>query len=161
MHTVLELVFASGSVSAEDFVEWAALNGPWSHFVLSDFVWALQCDQLWADKVFVPVRFKTDVDVYRIEAYWKSLKDSRRVVITLQELCEIQWSLRSKPGSGRQLSDPWWQDDPTDGSPRRPTWITRFHPDGTISGHHPVPFLGGPLSQIWLDSIAWRKHSGL
>ena len=100
------------------------------------------------------MRFQIEVGatkLRRFNAYWESLKDSRRIDITLEELCGFQWSLRSKLGTGKwrsemvALSDPWWQEDPTDGSPRRPTWITRFHPDGTISGSG--VFLGGPLSQ--------------
>jgi len=133
----LEQVFAY--VSAVDLLEAAALNRYWSSLVVSDSVWSAQCQQLWSDKVYVPERFKIEAGatkLRRIQAYWESLKDSRRIAVTPEELCQFQWSSRMKGWAGPDwtCSDPWWQEEAADGSPRRRTWIRKFHPDGTTSG---------------------------
>eukprot|EP00913_Durusdinium_trenchii_P023776 g22330.t1 len=52
-----------------------------------------------ADKVYVPKKFSETKGSY-LEAYWGSLKDSRRSYITPEELCRFEWSCRMKSCAG-------------------------------------------------------------
>ena len=99
----------------------------WHDAALSDAIWAEQCDRLWRDKVFVPAKFRREAPepLRRIEAYWRSLEDSRRTHLTEEELCALRWHSRMKGWAGSSWTeiDPWWQG--------QPAAVRSFAPDGT------------------------------
>ena len=48
----------------------------------SDAVWRPLCEALWADKVYVPARFRDVRAMSRRKAYWASMLDAKRTAIT-------------------------------------------------------------------------------
>lgn len=104
----LEHVFTIAD--AETVVACLCVSRHWSESARSQTVWKQQCRTLWADKVYVPKKFSETKGSY-LEAYWGSLKDSRRSYITPEELCRFEWSCRMKScaGSDWTQQDPWWQ----------------------------------------------------
>ncbi|KXS17739.1 hypothetical protein M427DRAFT_153632 [Gonapodya prolifera JEL478] len=62
------------------------------------------------------------------QAYFGSLRDSKRQWITTEELCSFTWNFRMKDASGSHFTDldPWWNYEPA---------RTRlYNPDGTMGG---------------------------
>ena len=98
-------------LSAKDVVNAIATCSMWAGILVSDEVWADKCSLLWSDKLYVPGRFLDRAAMTRVQAFFYSKADGERCVITAEELCAFEWSVRMKAcagGSWIEL-DPWWQ----------------------------------------------------
>ncbi|KXS10617.1 hypothetical protein M427DRAFT_467474 [Gonapodya prolifera JEL478] len=100
----------------------------WRAFATEKVLWSALCDMLWEGKVFVPEKFRELRDSDPRRAYVESLIDSRRFIITKEELLFLPWHFRFKSSAGEHFTDedPWWNHLP----PR----VRRFLPDHTIEG---------------------------
>mmetsp|Transcript_115816 Transcript_115816/g.327630 ORF Transcript_115816/g.327630 Transcript_115816/m.327630 type:complete len:314 (+) Transcript_115816:70-1011(+) len=112
---------------AQDLVRSIPTSRVWESVASADSVWAEQCAQLWADKVYIPERFQ-DGNLQRIAAFWGSIHDASRTAITKEELVAFSWYSRMKgwAGFGWTEDDPWWNG--------QPATVRRYHADGTTSG---------------------------
>ena len=113
----------------EDVLPVSSVSRLFATATSSDGVWRPLCDQLWADKVYVPAEFRECSAMTRREAYMQSLADSRRTAITAEELCSFSWSYRMKGYAGGTWisSDPWHRGEEQIDS-------RCFHADGTNTG---------------------------
>merc|ERR1719210_3010953 len=105
----------------------SAVSRAWAGASVSDAVWQVQCERLWADKVYVPARFLPEAParMSRLDAFRGSVEDAARTAITAEELCEFEWSSRMKGGAGDLTSGcPWW-------TGTGPAQVRRYHADGT------------------------------
>lgn len=119
-------------VHGGDVISAIPVNPFWAEVATSDTVWSVKCAALWADKVYVPQRFLQVTShnaLRRIEAYWGSLADSRRIALSPEELCSFEWSCRMKESAGQEWTrrDPWWR------KPPQPANTRRYSADGTTS----------------------------
>ena len=113
----------------ESVLELAPVSRIFAAASVSDAVWNVFCLRLWADKVYVPSRFRERGTMSRVAAYHGSLRDAQRTAITEEELCSFVWSHRMKGHAGGSWisDDPWHRgEDDID--------VRRFHADGTTSG---------------------------
>ena len=67
------------------------------------------------------------VQGHGLHAYFMSISDSTRTLITKDELCMFDWNFRFKDGAGSLWlqEDPWWND--------RPAILRRFFPDNVMT----------------------------
>eukprot|EP00127_Corallochytrium_limacisporum_P003673 Clim_evm5s152 gene=Clim_evmTU5s152 len=83
----------------------------WRNSAESQHLWSNLCKKLWSDKVYVPEKFKKmKVEGRAKEAYFGSIKDSKRDWIRTDELCDFTWNFRFKKQAGTDWTDhdPWW-----------------------------------------------------
>mmetsp|Transcript_35077 Transcript_35077/g.74613 ORF Transcript_35077/g.74613 Transcript_35077/m.74613 type:complete len:371 (+) Transcript_35077:203-1315(+) len=120
--THLEDIFSF--LTGSEAIEGRKVSTFWRSVATSAPVWKTKCFQLWADKVYVPKKF-TEESMPWLDAYWESLKDSKRICLTTEELCSFEWSSRMKgcAGPSWQASDPWWKGQKAS--------VRKYSPDGT------------------------------
>jgi len=123
----LENVFSLAA--AESVVCSMAVSRNWMESARSEHVWKQHCTTMWADKVYVPKKFRDADGVLTsyLTSYWESLKDSKRCHIKAEELCTLEWWCRMKSSAGPEWTQrcPWWQQ----GEAQK----RRYHMDGTCS----------------------------
>ncbi|KAI9003002.1 hypothetical protein DFJ74DRAFT_647355 [Hyaloraphidium curvatum] len=115
--------------SAADLAPCARVSKAWHAAAEDQELWAPLTARLWADKVYVPERFKEMLKEGRArDAYRLSLLDSRRDHITKEELCAFTWHWRFKSAAGPPflLDDPWHLSQPA----RQRLYL----PDGRMGG---------------------------
>uniref|UniRef100_A0A7S1XVH4 F-box domain-containing protein n=1 Tax=Phaeomonas parva TaxID=124430 RepID=A0A7S1XVH4_9STRA len=113
-------------LSAAELMEASLACRFWRQACTSDYQWQHRCAALWANKVFVPSVFR-ERSMSRVQAYWGSIRDSKRSAIHEDELCSLVFYHRMKGWSGESWTtqDPWW-------SGQAPVQ-RRFHEDGTMT----------------------------
>ena len=59
-------------------------------------LWRDLCQALWAKKVYVPaaIRHMSSAQQRSKRAYFLAIADSKRTVITMEEMCRFDWSFR-------------------------------------------------------------------
>ena len=103
-------------LDARAIVRALSTSSTWHAVLASDDVWADQCALLWADKLWLPDRFRDLGAMSRMQAYHDSVVDGSRVEITVEELCAFGWHGRMKGCAGGAWtdSDPWWRGEGSD-----------------------------------------------
>jgi len=93
----------------KDILSCALVNQAWRNASVSKEVWQELCDVLWRDKVYVPQKIRELKATDPQTAYKNSIEDSKRSVITEEELCGFDWYFRFKEDEGAWYadSDPW------------------------------------------------------
>ena len=81
--------------------------------LLNDFdktIWEPLCQRLWLNKVPESWKSYTQMNVTHSQQYQLSLKDSKRTVISMKELCSYDWAFRFKRDAGDWWEglDPYW-----------------------------------------------------
>ena len=116
----------------------------WRRLALCDKRWQRLCSDLWADKKYVPLAIKNRLPA--ASAYWASLRDAERDVVSREELCSFTWAFRFKHQDlPWMLSHPFWR--------FMPLLYRRFHEDGSISAAADDPIFGRHET-IWRFAIA-------
>lgn len=94
--------------------------------------WTLLTQKLWEGKVHTE-RFAALLESDPRAAYAASFVDSKRDLLTAEELCEYDWNWRFKASAGEHFTDgdPWWH-----GCPSR---TRKYYPDGKMGGTIPRP----------------------
>lgn len=83
----------------------------WRHLAQGDPLWAPHCARLWANKMSVPDVALADGLMPRVQAYVLSIEDSKREVVTGEDLCRFTWDFRFQWNCGgiyRFTVDPSW-----------------------------------------------------
>lgn len=108
----------------------------WKSIAESDFLWEKHCWQLWKDKFTERTRSLNPIEP-SITAYYLSIEESRRIRITVDDLCSHSWNFWYKREAGNYWvnSDPYWRGL----NPMR----RYFHRDGYISADPDDPLWGG------------------
>eukprot|EP00039_Didymoeca_costata_P001057 m.49304 g.49304 ORF g.49304 m.49304 type:complete len:332 (+) comp10609_c0_seq2:377-1372(+) len=127
---VLFLVFSF--LDAKDLLIAAQVCQQWRDVASTQGIWDELCEKLWSDKVYVPEQIKKLRKTKAKEAYLTSIKDSKRCIITNEELCSFEWNHRMKLTAGEMWmqTDPWWNRQP----PRR----NKFFMDNTVASYTEV-----------------------
>jgi hypothetical protein len=91
-----------------DLCNCSQVSKQWYLLADDSMLWKAHCRRLWADKIYVAAHIRTDHDSKR--AYRQSLQDSKRRILTVDELCTMSWNFRFKASAGTFfiLSDPWY-----------------------------------------------------
>lgn len=107
----------------------ALVSRSWNKAANDSALWTEMTRQLWDGKVYIPDKFREMLNDDPKGAYRDSWKDSKRDVITAEELCSFEWQWRFKEAAGEHFTeeDPWWAGE----APRRRI----YKPDGTMGGH--------------------------
>ncbi len=101
----------------------------WNALARQDIVWRDLCITLWSDKVVVPSNFRSLHNSERSkEAFIRSLLDSKRTAITVEELASFVFYFRFKRVAGNYWTekDPFWNHN-------QPMRIS-FSADGSVTG---------------------------
>lgn len=98
----------------------------WRHVGSGNDIWAVLCDWVWADKAYIPAKFRALRGSNPRAALAESVVDSRRTHITAEELCSTDWYGRMKghAGPGWLVDDPWWK--------AKPARTRQFMRNGTV-----------------------------
>lgn len=83
----------------------------WRHLAKGDALWAPHCERLWANKMSVPDAALAPGVMPRVQAYVLSIEDSKREVVTGEDLCRYTWDFRYQWNCGgiyRFTVDPSW-----------------------------------------------------
>ncbi|PRP84998.1 hypothetical protein PROFUN_07286 [Planoprotostelium fungivorum] len=144
-----------GYLDESDIRTCSMVNSSWRSAAESIHIWQEQCDRLWIDKVYVPQKYLDMKWTDPKEAYFQSIKDSKRDVITQEELLGFDWQFRFKesPGAWYSESDPWFHG-------RAPS--THKYQDGgaiKISGEY-SGFAPEQRRWRWMDDISGDDRGG-
>ncbi|GAB5355412.1 hypothetical protein AAMO2058_000203200 [Amorphochlora amoebiformis] len=117
----------------KDVLRCAQVCKQWLARSKSNAIWGGLCDELWRTKAYVPMYIRAMKLRNSNQAYFESLRDSKRQHPTLEELCEFEWCFRFKESAGAHWIqiDPYWSLDHKD-SKIAQTIIRRFMKDGTL-----------------------------
>jgi len=114
-------------VSPKDLCNAASVCRRWRGIASSAALWDVHCARVWQGKVEVPEACKSlRASGYPRSALAASVRDSRRTVLTAEELTGVVWCFRFKADAGEdwQLIDPYWLG--------RPARRMVFAPDGRL-----------------------------
>lgn len=144
METVFDLL-DPWSLQRSSFV-----SRKWRKMAVEERRWQKFCSDLWKDKAYIPEAIRTRTP--SSAAYWSSLRDSTRDVITRDELCSFVWTFRFKHQDlPWMLSHPFWR--------FMPVLYRRFHPDSTISATADDPIFGRHETVWRFTSAGSEDHS--
>ena len=74
---------------------------------MAPLVWKLQCTDYWAGRYVSDAVREQARNGDPLAAFKQSIRDSKRVLMTADELCGVVWSHRTKGGQSAK-ADPWW-----------------------------------------------------
>jgi len=113
-----------------------AVSSKWKSVAESDIFWEKHCRELWKDKFTVRTRSLHQIKP-SIRAYCLSVEESRRIRITVDDLCSYSWNFWYKREAGNYWVnyDPYWRGL----HPMR----RYFHRDGYVSADPDDPLWGG------------------
>ncbi|KAK9831053.1 hypothetical protein WJX74_001294 [Apatococcus lobatus] len=105
----------------------------WKAISISQAIWKEHCEELWANKVFLP---SLEQNLSFQQLFKALLADSKRTELGAQELCSCQWTFRFKPQAGHYWTsfDPYYTKE-------GPMMQRQFKLDGSLTGspaHHPL-----------------------